>query len=447
MLLAVLLYGPVTPRFYMRYQGYVAEVAQAMPGHRPAVITSNAPYVEDATNNVVQTALDSEEEWDYFVTLEHDNIAPPDWARVITHELDPDVHKIVGRWYFGKAQEDMRTICGYVRPNGDFDRFSYDEVQYFRQHPGLYRVGAGMPGVDDSSLTFTIGMGCTAIHRSVFENWTGKMPWFQTISSWKQDPMNPKRGKRGVLGHDINFCLEAAKQGIDVWVDTRKASGHIGEFVSDEDTYTATAQHMISRGEVDPAALSGGIKLDPVTNELGGPLTAMDGVELRTLAQHAHGKTVLEIGARLGASTFSMAKAAEIVYSVDWHRGDVWHGEAGGVGDTLPIFWRFAQKYDLRDKVVPLVGTSQQVLPILPQGHFDLVLVDGDHSYAGALFDVVQAKRLVKPGGVIAIHDFGREAVNIPEDSPLYIGVTKAAREALGEPDELIGTVAIYRAA
>lgn len=441
--LGVLMYGSVTSRFYMRYQSYVSQIAQAMPGMRPSILTTNAPYVEHATTNLVQTAL-KDDDWDYLVFLEHDNIAPDDWAGVVANELDPEIHKVVGRWYFGKAQEDMRSICGYVRPNGDFDRFSHDEVRFFRDHPGLYRVGVGMEGVDDSSVTFTVGVGCTAVHRSVFENWSGKMPWFHSVMEWIETPDDPhgQRGRIAMLGHDVNFCLEAAKQGIDVWIDTRTPSGHIGEFVSNDETYLATAQFMAMQGRASKQLLAG--KPDPESLPPGIP-TAMRTAELDAVKRLAIDKTVLEIGSRYGASTFMMGHGAKLVYALDWHRGDVWHGEPDGSGDTLEVFWRYALKYKMRDKIVPLVGRSDQILPTLADSAFDMVLVDGDHSYAGARYDMQQALRLVKPGGIIVCHDFNREEMfPYPKDSPLEIGVTRAAREVLGEPDELIETIAVY---
>jgi predicted O-methyltransferase YrrM len=442
--LGVLMYGPVTPRFYMKYQGYVSQIAQAMPGVRPSILTSNAPYVEMATSNLILAAL-RDKDWDYLVFLEHDNIAPDDWANVVANELDPDVHKIVGRWYFGKVQEDMRSIPGYVYPNGTFDRFSFNEVKFFHDNPGLYRVGAGMEGVNDGAATFTVGVGCTAVHRSVFENWTGEMPWFNSVMDWVETPDDPagNRGMVTMLGHDVNFCREASKQGFHVWVDTRRAAGHIGEFVSDETTYMATAQFMLGEGTTSLSVLAG--KPDPDNLQPGIP-TGLSQKELMSLSKLAVDKTVLEIGSRYGASTIGMAgMGAKIVYALDWHRGDQWHGEPDGTGDSLEVFWRYIGNYGQRDKIVPLVGKSDQLLPILPAQYFDLILVDGDHSYEGVKYDLHHAKRLLKPGGIIAVHDWKREEeFPYPEESGLAFGITQACRELLGEPDELIDTVAIY---
>jgi predicted O-methyltransferase YrrM len=63
---------------------------------------------------------------------------------------------------------------------------------------------------------------------------------------------------------------------------------------------------------------------------------------------------------------------------------------------------------------------SFQVLPRFPARSFDLVYVDGDHSYAAAYSDIYQAMRLVRPGGVILVDDI---------DWP---GPARAVRELLG---------------
>jgi predicted O-methyltransferase YrrM len=41
---------------------------------------------------------------------------------------------------------------------------------------------------------------------------------------------------------------------------------------------------------------------------------------------------------------------------------------------------------------------------------FDLVLVDGDHSYEGGMADLVNVWPLVKPGGCVVFHDITHPA-------------------------------------
>jgi predicted O-methyltransferase YrrM len=55
-----------------------------------------------------------------------------------------------------------------------------------------------------------------------------------------------------------------------------------------------------------------------------------------------------------------------------------------------------------------LDGNSRDTIPaLMPEkaGHFDLVLVDGDHSYEGAMADLENVWPLVRPGGCVVFHD------------------------------------------
>lgn len=40
---------------------------------------------------------------------------------------------------------------------------------------------------------------------------------------------------------------------------------------------------------------------------------------------------------------------------------------------------------------------------------YGLVFIDGDHSYEGCAADIMKAKSIARPGGVIACHDYGEE--------------------------------------
>ncbi len=57
------------------------------------------------------------------------------------------------------------------------------------------------------------------------------------------------------------------------------------------------------------------------------------------------------------------------------------------------------------DIVAAFQGSSGRCLPILKDETFDLIYVDGDHSYEAVLQDLDQAGRLVKSGGIICGDD------------------------------------------
>lgn len=54
-------------------------------------------------------------------------------------------------------------------------------------------------------------------------------------------------------------------------------------------------------------------------------------------------------------------------------------------------------------------GSSELVLPQLPQAGFDFVYVDGDHRPSGAFRDAVNALVVARDGGFIVLDDFGKE--------------------------------------
>jgi tetratricopeptide (TPR) repeat protein len=54
-------------------------------------------------------------------------------------------------------------------------------------------------------------------------------------------------------------------------------------------------------------------------------------------------------------------------------------------------------------------GSSELVLPHLPEAGFDFVYVDGDHRPSGAFRDAVNALAVARDGGFIVLDDFGKE--------------------------------------
>lgn len=101
-------------------------------------------------------------------------------------------------------------------------------------------------------------------------------------------------------------------------------------------------------------------------------------------------------------------------------------------------------------KVDHMRGKSDDILPYLKDNQFDLMYIDGDHSYKNSLFDIQSAKRLVKVGGFICGDDLevqGSECdlnfirdnsaidyVEIPElGRACHPGVTLSVHEEFGE--------------
>jgi predicted O-methyltransferase YrrM len=167
-----------------------------------------------------------------------------------------------------------------------------------------------------------------------------------------------------------------------------------------------------------PVALDGGPEI----------LTSVTERETEVLRRLAAGAgEALEVGSAYGYSAIVMARAGARVTAVDPH--------AGELPGSLGIMQGNLQAYQANTVTVS-VGTSQEVLPRLPLGWFGLVFVDGDHTEATVAHDVEWAWKLLRPGGVLAAHDW---------DEGTCPGVRAALDRLLGPPPELTDTLAVYR--
>lgn len=112
--------------------------------------------------------------------------------------------------------------------------------------------------------------------------------------------------------------------------------------------------------------------------------------------------------------------------------------------------------------VLPLRGASTTMLPTLPRNYFDLVFVDGDHSYAAVLADLRAAAVLIKDGGVLCGDDLERQSFEIDQDyartqiesdyirdprsgQEYHPGVTLAVGELFGEVSHVAGCWAVRK--
>jgi predicted O-methyltransferase YrrM len=115
---------------------------------------------------------------------------------------------------------------------------------------------------------------------------------------------------------------------------------------------------------------------------------------------------VLELGAFYGYSTVVMASVAELVYSIDWHMGD----EHAGLYETWDGYKANLIGYRVADRVVAIRGRFEDEVPLLRDRGVvvDGAFLDGHHSEESVSRDLDLALMLVKPGGFVAFHDYGR---------------------------------------
>lgn len=155
-------------------------------------------------------------------------------------------------------------------------------------------------------------------------------------------------------------------------------------------------------------------------------MTSLD--ERAFLADLAAGRSVLEVGSWHGGSLAALAETAQVVHSIDWHRGmDDRRPEPEA--DTLPHLWANVRHLS---NIVLHVGTTSQVAPGLRSRLFDLIFVDGTHTKEAVLRDVALLRRTLTPGGTFAFHDYG-----------LGFGVEDAVNELWGKPRMVFQSVAV----
>lgn len=127
--------------------------------------------------------------------------------------------------------------------------------------------------------------------------------------------------------------------------------------------------------------------------------------------------------------------------SLQWLGVDIW----GGIGGAVPqgadeaaadaewdrrLSAGAALLHEARGKVRPWLGTdrarlllasSTEATALLQKASFDLVFLDADHTEEAVLADVAAWSPYVRPGGILAGHDYSR----------MFPGVAKAANAAL----------------
>lgn len=116
----------------------------------------------------------------------------------------------------------------------------------------------------------------------------------------------------------------------------------------------------------------------------------------------------LEIGTRDGDSLrVVLEENGGTLHSV-WV-SDMWGNDYGGSGrGSHQHIDQLLDDFNFDGRRVFLDGNSRDTIPALvPEkaDAFDLVLVDGDHSYEGGKADLQNVWPLVKPGGAVVFHD------------------------------------------
>lgn len=104
-----------------------------------------------------------------------------------------------------------------------------------------------------------------------------------------------------------------------------------------------------------------------------------------------------------------------------WHWGE---GDRSTISALCGVLRAFEEEL-VSGRVKLRIGDDIESLAQLPDGHLDWAYVDSSHGYAQTVKELAVLRRKVRPGGVVAGHDWR------PDPSHSHHGVCKAVCEAV----------------
>ncbi len=135
-------------------------------------------------------------------------------------------------------------------------------------------------------------------------------------------------------------------------------------------------------------------------------------------------------------------------------------------GDAEKLFLHNIRAAGIVDRVHLIKGDSRTVLPTLITGSYDIVFIDGDHSYEFIKSDIENAKRLVRIGGIVCGDDLARQLPTVDgekhknairlkdhfsnaenDGEGYHPGVTQAVWEHFGQVSNPLGLWAVQKMA
>lgn len=175
------------------------------PNNGVVRILAQGMEVGDAYSTAIEQVLAHPDlsQWEYLLTLEHDNLPPQDGVLALIQQMEahPEL-ACIGGLYFTKGPSGVAQIWG--DPS--------DPVMNFR--PRVPVAGALMECCGT-------GMGFNLWRLKMFQDVRLRKPWFRTIA-----------GKEGVGTQDLAFWGDARKYGYRCAIDCAVMVGH---YAADED--------------------------------------------------------------------------------------------------------------------------------------------------------------------------------------------------------------------
>ncbi len=157
--------------------------------------------VGDAYNNMIEQILANPElsKWKYILTMEEDNLPPPDGLLKLYENIEK--YDAVGGLYWTKGEGGQPMIYGEGK-DGDL---------HFRPQPPT----------KDIQECDGLGMGFTLFKMDIFRDPKIGKPWFKTVQEYSQEK-GPQMSTQ-----DLHFFSKIRKLGYKVACDTRVKVGHL----------------------------------------------------------------------------------------------------------------------------------------------------------------------------------------------------------------------------
>lgn len=190
--------GVIPARVVEAYMGLMAPMNQKFLRMFVTGLEVGAAY-----SAAIETILAHEElsKWKYVLTMEEDNLPPPDGLLRLYESIRD--YAAVGGLYWTKGEEGQPMIYG--SPEGP--------LNFIPQ----------APQPDTVQETNGLGMGFTLFKLDVFSDERLDRPFFQTVQSF--DPVSGTRG----MTQDLHFFERIRKLGYRVACDTRVKVGHLAD--------------------------------------------------------------------------------------------------------------------------------------------------------------------------------------------------------------------------
>ncbi len=200
---------------------------------------------------------------------------------------------------------------------------------------------------------------------------------------------------------------------------------------------------------IDGPELKHGQKLVTAVGERANGMTHVKDYEaLAALVLAAKPKRIFEIGTFLGVTSdfFLELLPESTVVSIAYQNKPRWRLFGKRFNNSGLSSEEIGSKVDpsRRSRFTQLYGDSHKLKAdelIKEFGHFDMILVDGDHSRDGVHLDTILAQQIVTPTGIIAWHDAN------PRDK--YMDVRhyledELPLQAVATSDDFIGGIAAW---